>query len=141
MIDPTRWILVEAWLSLGLRVEFAAGHMNIKWQESIDGGRRFYYEGYGAWIIELHNEDRKTFGFERATTPELTTRDMAHELAHYIAATEEQREKSNFGMSDDGDGFQNIDLENRALLVEQGIHALVRAAANIAAMALGGRGK
>lgn len=56
MIDARRWILVEAWLALGLRVEWMpsweASSMPLdEWQD--DGeGHRFVYAGNRTWLVE-----------------------------------------------------------------------------------------
>lgn len=135
MIDPTRWVLAEAWISLGLRLEWAP-----RWRTDIsreqlmhdDEMRRdYYYHGGGVWhVVEVENGLRVG---PRPTVPELGTEAMSHELAHYLAASGEQRGVFNFGLTGK-DGAE----EDRALEMEQVIQAITRACGRIAGLALQG---
>lgn len=138
MIDPTRWILAEAWLSLGLRLEWAPAYRRPdltrdELMHDDEMRRDYYYEGRGIWhVIEV---DRGLRTGPRPTAPELGTEAMSHELAHYLAADPAQRALRNFGLTQ-----QDRDAEDKALEVEQVIDAMSRAAGRIASLALqGGR--
>lgn len=138
MIDARRWILVEAWLALGLRVEWMpsweASSMPLdEWQD--DGeGHRFVYAGNRTWLVE--DRGRSPLSRGAYTAPQLGTDSLAHELAHYLAATAEQRGKRNFGIAP---GAAGSDDEEAAVAVEQVIDAMVAASSRIAELALRGR--
>lgn len=135
MIDPSRWILAEAWLALGLRLEWAPKWERLERDQLIDDEelhRTFYYEGGGVWrVLET---DRGYRAGTRPTAPELGTDAMRHELAHYLAASAEERARRNFGLT-----TRDSDAEERALEVEQVIDAMSAAASRIASLAMAGR--
>lgn len=95
-----------------------------------DDGTWFLYAGHGVWEV------RPPFSRTPVDLPELPTVDMRHELAHWIAASAEARELINFGMGQDG--ADDDEMESRAILVESGLSAIIRASSRIAGLALGG---
>lgn len=133
MIDASRWVLVEAWLALGLRVEWAPSYERLPDSaiQTDDDGSRFYYDGHGTWKVIEHDRARQL-----RTAPTLTAETMAHELAHYLVATEPAREARNFGL-----GMElRSDEEYHALAAEKVISAVIAACSRIAELALkGGR--
>ena len=134
MIDPRRWILVETWLALGLRVEWCPRYASedvasSEWQRDDEDGRSFYYAGKRVWIVR--DERRGIAAGGPWTAPTFGTETLSHELAHYLAATPDQRERRNFGA--------DATSENDALETEAVIDAVVGAAARIAGLALKGR--
>lgn len=120
MID--RWILVEIWLALGLRMRFAR-----KWGEQppkqlAGENNNLWYAGHGEWVVlPGRQEVGGVLGEFRA--PEMSTDDMRHELAHWLSATPAERETVNFGEGDP--------LEERAVAAEKVIDAIVGAAARV----------
>lgn len=133
MIDARRWVLVEAWLALGLRVEWCPSYqvdsLRDHWQEGEDTPEPFVYAGDRVWLVKSSRRGPLLGSLGEA--PQLGTLDMRHELAHYMAASEEQRAAVNFGMTRD-----SYDDEERAGQAEQIIDAMVAASARIASMAL-----
>lgn len=147
MIDARRWILVEAWLSLGLRIEWCSSweHGRIEkdaWLEDDGDSRRkptrFVYTGNRLWQVE---RERDVYGRPpNMEPPQLSTDALRHELAHYLTASEDERACVNFGASPAiGPGNDPKDTEDRALAAEKVIEAMLAASARIANMALGGR--
>jgi hypothetical protein len=134
VIDARRWALVEAWLSLGLRIEWCPSYeeqrFRAHWQSSQYSDEKFLYAGAGAWKVLDRQSGRRMYG-PRPTAPQLATEDLAHELAHYLAATKEQRGEINFGMADGDD-----DAEERAMVAEQVIDAVLTACNRIAGLAM-----
>lgn len=134
MIDARRWVLVEAWLALGLRIEWAPSWETIPsgdWQD--DEGQRFYYEGRRTWRVMSSGHGH----VKRTDHPSLSVESMAHELAHYLVATAEQRQQRNFGLHS---ADLTSDGEDRAVDAEAAIHAVLAGANHIAQLALkGGR--
>lgn len=139
MIDARRWVIVEAWVSLGLRVEWIssweiAGIPRNAWQTDNDGHARYLYDGFGVWKVE-RREGRRGDIDARTTVPELSLDLMTHELAHYLVASEEERGQRNFGIPAEA---QTSDQEDRAQSAEKVIHALMLACGRIAGLALHG---
>ena len=135
MIDTRRWVLAEAWLSLGLRVEWvgtweASRIERADWQDDPDSRARYLYDGLGVWKVE--RGDRRRAETE-TTVPDLSLATMKHELAHYLVSTEEERGKRNFGIPS---AATSSDNEDRALAAEKVIDALTSACGRIAASAL-----
>jgi hypothetical protein len=62
---------------------------------------------------------------------------MAHELAHYLVATDAERGRINFGLGDEPS--IGSEREEHAVVAERTILAVVQAAAGIATLALQGR--
>lgn len=143
MIDARRWILVEAWLSLGLRIEWCPSYDRDRvasaWLDD-DGGAesttRFVYDGHGRWLVDPPGKLRFA---PPNTAPSLTTAALRHELAHYLTATEDERSRLNFGASAELIGGDERGTEDRAVAAEKVIDAMLAASARIANMALGGR--
>ncbi len=139
MIDPRRWILVEAWLALGLRVQWAPYYSQSEiprddWQEDDETGARYYYDGFGVWHVL---DDRRYTGAARSLAPRLGVETMRHELAHYLTASEDRRNQRNFGLPG-----TDADLdEARALMAERVIDAILAGATHIAELALTTTGK
>lgn len=150
MIDARRWILVETWLSLGLRIEWcpswerdaiAAGD----WLDDDDDREarprpRFIYAGQGTWWVDPG--DRYRYGTPPNAAPQLSAAVLGHELAHYLSATDEERGLRNFGASPtitSGISGDPANTEDRAVAAEKVIDAILAASARIANMALGGR--
>lgn len=134
MIDPRRWILVETWLALGLRVEWmprweAESVPSSAWQSDDEEGRAFVYDGNRVW--KVRDERRGAAPGGPWTAPTFGTATLAHELAHYLAATPSQRHMRNFN-ADPGSELDALDAEAV-------IDAVVGAAARIAGIALQGR--
>ena len=142
MMDTRRWILVEAWLALGLRVEWIPS-FNVdrvernEWAEDEETRLWYSYDGHGIWQVRHDGRAGRVPGFPYNTAPVLGLDALRHELAHYLSATVEEREKRNFGAS-----FQALadpaDVEQRALNAEKIIDAMMVACARIADMALSG---
>ena len=137
MIDPTRWIVVEAWLSLGLRVEWAGtyDHVVAELWTPDEGGSRYVYAGHlmdkrGVWLVQ---PSRHT----GSTVPQLSTEAMKHELAHWLTSSPEQRKMANFGLT--GRSGTDDTPEDRAGNAERVIDAMIAASARIVSLALGGR--
>lgn len=140
MIDARRWVLVETWLSLGLRIEWCPAYDRDRipqtaWQTDDDTGGLFIYAGFGVW--QADRSARSSFARPPLTAPQLSTDVLRHELAHWLTATEDERRKRNFGAGDDGVDLR--DTEARAIAAEPVIDALLSASARIANLALGGR--
>jgi len=93
MIDTRRWVLAEAWISLGLRIEYAGAYESTQiardvWMADDDTGERYCYAGDGTW--KMPAPSRPGFGDgPRIFAPSLSTGTMAHELAHYLTASAE----------------------------------------------------
>lgn len=132
-MDTRRWILVEAWLNLGLRVEWAPGYRDPPggtWQRDDEENREFYYEGHRTWLVRRRDATYRPYG--DSTVPTLGTETLRHELAHYLSATKEQREMVNFGAGEAE--------EERAVATEEVLDAMLQAAGRVADLALlGGR--
>lgn len=141
MIDTARWVLVEAWLSLGLRLRWLHSWEAREITDGLfiddDGGSRlsFTYLGDGEWGVVRPSNDFRVPGYPLNDAPQLGTETIRHELAHYLVATEEQRRKRNFGLSADGSNGGN-EWETRALLGEQVIDAVIRGASRVVSSAL-----
>lgn len=140
MIDIRRWVLVEAWLALGLRVEWLPSYLESQeldkhWQQDDDSGARYVYDGDRTWRVRDESWRSRRPGFKTPKVPELGTDALAHELAHFLSASPEQREQRNFGLADDTDGSR----EAAALETEAVIDAIVAAATRIAESAMAGR--
>lgn len=138
MIDTRRWALVESWLSLGLRIEWMPSYLmdsvsRDEWQEDPDEKASYVYDGGGVWRVR--DDDRASRLYRpRPTAPQIGTAAMTHELAHYLAASEDDRARRNFGIAPKDDG-----PERRALEVEQVLDAMMAACGRIAELALTGR--
>lgn len=129
MIDARRWVVVEAWLALGLRISWAPYYVDKEqWQEGSDG-ERYFYEGRGQWLIQ----DRGARYSMRTDPATLSVETMTHELAHYMVSTPEQREQKNFGLTP-----TSTEEEERAVEAEKVIEALVAGCNRIAELALKG---
>lgn len=133
MIDAKRWVLAETWLSLGLRVEWAPSYgPEPKWQSDDETRQRFTYAGRGLWLVQKPDGYRGSFSFQTVpVTPSLGTETLRHELAHYLAATRDERDQPNFGF----DATPERD-EEQALLVEQVIDAMLNGANRIATLSV-----
>lgn len=134
MIDATRWILTEAWLSLGLRVEWLPSyetHRKRDWQQN-ESRMDIHYEGGGLWYVLP--EERVSTGYPRHDVPVLATETLKHELAHYLVASADERKRENFGMTEDSDA-----QEQAAIMAERVINAMIASTSRIANLALGGR--
>lgn len=142
MIDTRRWVLCEAWLSLGLRFEWAGAYEATQlpreeWQED-DGVRHaYFYAGAGVWKVHQPSD----VGYRPADLPKLTapmigTDSMRHELAHWLASSSEQRAERNFGI---GGGAEADARERRALDAEATIDAMMGACDRILGQAIAGR--
>ena len=140
MMDPSRWIMVEAWFSLGLRIEWIASWelqpLNAHLQMDTDN-RRFIYKGNKTWAVAPPGYG--SYQGADDSVPQLSTLTMVHEMAHYLVATEEQRRHVNFGMKANHE--ETIEMEARAAMAEKAIDAMLKATANIATMAMGGKPK
>lgn len=130
-----RWVIVEAWVALGLRMEWAPSYQRYETWMSDDETRHDYvYHGSGLWVVR-HKEQTRSFGaYPRPEAPQLGTDTMRHELAHYIVATDEQRMELNFGLKS-----SDHDPEEHTLLVERGLDAMALAAGRIAQLAMGAK--
>lgn len=129
MIDARRWVIVETWLALGLRLEW-----EHSWERDRcpadelmlcdETNRRYFYDGHGVWKVLKPPDNARVFRqLPDVRSPTLGVETLAHELAHYMVAQPEQREKMNFGLSvkttlDDGE-------EERAVLAEQVIDTML----------------
>jgi hypothetical protein len=141
VIDARRWILAEAWLSLGLRIEWVPSYerdriADDQWQRDDDGGQRFVYSGGGRWWVH-DGTNRYGYGRPPLTAPSLSTDAMRHELAHWLTSTEDERGVMNFGA--EPTGLDTTRAEERAIAAEPVLDAMLSACARIATMALGGR--
>ncbi len=137
MIDARRWILVEAWLALGLRLEWmssweAEGVPRDEWMEDDEEGCRYLYDGDRTW--KVLDEQKRWAEAARPTAPRLGVAALRHELAHYLTASADQRCKRNFGLTKEDTGEENV-----TLLAEQAIDAILSGAAHVAELALRGR--
>lgn len=132
MIDARRWVLVEAWLALGLRIAWAPAYRDASGDEQLDEElrTRFYYDGHGVWHV-VNPQARRYGAAPEPTAPQLGWEALRHELAHWIAAPAEARAKRNFGLTS-----TDTDAEERALEVEAGLDAMLVAAGRIADLAL-----
>lgn len=135
MIDTRRWILAEAWLTLGLKIRWAWGaheaKPDIEIQEDDETRLRYWYTGHGEWAVikpQRGYGDRST-EFE---VPYFGTDTLKHELAHYLAATGDERNEVNFGLP------KSDPNEDRCALAEKVVDAILRPCGRIAAMAMGG---
>ena len=134
MIDPRRWILVEVWLSLGLRIEWMPRWSvdNVKpadWMADDEDRLRYIYDGSRLWLVRDERLGHTKSGLP--TAPILGVETLRHELAHYLAASPAQRLLRNFGAGEDD--------ESRAIETEQILDAVINASARIADMAMRGR--
>ncbi len=121
-----RWILVEAWLLIGLRIRWAKSYEQRP--AKLFGERaNTWYAGNGEWVVI---PDRVVAGYlGEFEAPEMSTDDMRHELAHWLSATPEERASVNFNALTD-------EPEERAITVERAIDAMCSAAARIASLAI-----
>lgn len=144
MIDTERWVLVETWLSLGLRIRWArpfqATDMDRRGERELiqrdeDTGLSFWYEGDGEWLV-IRPEDgrRSSFPFPLNDAPTMSAAAMRHELAHYLRATAEARDKRNFGLTE-----SDQDEESATLSVEAVIAALTQSCGHVVSAAMGPR--
>jgi hypothetical protein len=136
-VDTRRWILAEAWLSLGLRMRWAPEYMRrettSEWLDDAETRGHYLYDGHGEWLV-LASDRGLTFGANPGS-PYLGVETMRHELAHYLMASAERRTQRNFGLrTTDRDTAE----EERALLAEQAFDAVLAGAARIADLALSG---
>lgn len=127
MIDARRWVIVETWLALGLRLEWTTSWDRIERDEFMrcdETDQHYFYEGRGVWKVLERPENARVFrSLPAVRCPALGAETLSHELAHYMVATPEQREKMNFGLSvkttlDGGE-------EERAVLAEQVIDTML----------------
>lgn len=105
MLDPRRWVLVEAWLALGLRVNWCPSYDTSRYAKEQwiqdEGARRdsgslwYLYAGHEQWLVR--DDSRRRPGFPNPSTPSLSDETLAHELAHYLVAGEDKRNEINFG--------------------------------------------
>lgn len=136
VIDARRWVLTEAWLALGLRLVWCPSFEQDRvardeWQGE---GGRYLYEGDGVWwVMHPDRHRRNRLSAVDFDVPQLSTDDMRHELAHYLSATPDQREKRNFGMTNETYG-----QEEAAIAAERVIDAMCTATSRIASLALSG---
>lgn len=125
---------MEAWLALGLRLEWAASYTQIastEWMGDDEEKASYYYEGFGVWrVLERHN---RMPGYPSPRAPQMGNESMRHELAHYLIATDEQREQRNFGLTG-----ADTNTEAQTLGAERIIDAMINACDRIAALALKG---
>lgn len=136
MIDTTRWVLVEAWLALGLRVDWcgiydAEGVPKDAWMRDDETGYDYFYGGQGMWRVRRDRSNRTAPGFPAFSAPCLSVATLRHELAHYMVASEDDRWKVNFGITAD-----DPEPEQQTLLAERVIDALCTGSGRIAALAL-----
>lgn len=130
MIDTSRWVISEVWLAMGLRILPAE-----KWdtppgdqlQVCDETRNRFWYDGRGVWRVAAADREPALLG---AST-------MTHELAHWLAASQEARDEINFGMSTDPYG--NMAAEATSDMIEKGLIAAMKSCSHIVSMALHGR--
>lgn len=134
MIDASRWVIAEAWLSLGLRLTWAGRHQRGQegWQDDDETKLSYRYAGYETWEV-LEPDDRWRV-YPRQDVPVLGTDSMRHELAHYLVATPEQRNARNFELTDK----LYDEFEERAMAAEKVLAAMLVGASRVAALALGG---
>jgi len=140
-MDYLRWILCEAWIANGLRVNWGPSYesQHEDWIRSNDG-YSFRYRGFGEWQVLDEERGIRLFG-EKPVAPSLSTNDMLHELAHWMIATEDQRHETNFGMGS-GEGKttpEQDENERRVVAAEKVIEAVSKAASRIIATAQGAR--
>lgn len=137
MIDPARWVLAEAWLSLGLRLRTMRTWERQSTTIDRDDLQRddelhqdFFYEGDGVWVVSLREREASGTG----VSPQMGLLAMRHELAHYLAAEDSQRARRNFGLT-------SIDrsAEDRAIEIEKVLDAVIGGCAQIVATALRAR--
>lgn len=144
MIDARRWVLVEAWLSLGLRVSWmdrydAERVGRDEWMSDDETGSRYIYDGARDWFVAEPTGNRRLPGYANPDAPNLGTGALRHELAHYLTATEDERSKRNFGAKPTVGG-DPAETEERALLAEQVIDAMLNASARVLRLSFkGGR--
>ncbi len=81
------------------------------------------------WVVIDTTPGYKILGNTEA--PFLPTPDMKHELAHWLVATEDERNKNNFGI-----GVGDDDMEMRTIAAEAVITSIINAAARITNLAL-----
>lgn len=131
MIDARRWVIVEAWLALGLRIEWAPSYerTNRNWLQSNDEKYQYRYTGGGTWQV-LDDEHWRRPGAPKPTCPQMSVSDMQHELAHYLISSPEQREMVNFGFPIDTgrtaeERIASNDREDLALEAEKVIDAVL----------------
>lgn len=134
MIDASRWVIAEAWLSLGLRLIWAGSHRarDAGWQDDDETKQSYRYAGYETW--EVLDRDLGWRVFPKPEVPYLSTQAMRHELAHYLVATPEQRNKQNFELTDS----LTDEFEERAVAAEKVLSAMLVGASRVASLALGG---
>lgn len=137
MIDASRWVIAEAWLSLGLHLRWAARHQRSEegWQDDDETKLAYRYAGYETWEV-LEPDDRWRV-YPRAEVPYLGADAMRHELAHYLVATPDQRMKRNFELTDK----LYDEFEERAMAAEKVLAAMLAGASRVAALALGAGGR
>lgn len=135
MIDTQRWVLSEAWVASGLRMRLARNYEanDARTKDLLQGdARSYWYAGFGEWVVLDPDRGYQPFGSGNA--PTMSTEDMRHELAHWITATDEQRNLVNFGMTKDSE-----DMERAAVAAEAVIASIAGAAGRIVGMALGAK--
>lgn len=140
MVDTRRWILVETWLSLGLRVEWAPSYRKVdrdQWMRDDEMNLEYIYAGDRVWLVHDASAGRRMPGVPHPTAPAFGVETLRHELGHYLVATSEQRTQENFGLKPTG--FDDQDTESRAMEAERIIDAMLGASARIADLALRGR--
>ena len=126
-----RWVLVEAWLTLGLRVRWQASYEQMPSDQLFGEDNDLWYAGHGEWVVVPRYREQTSGRFGEFRAPEMSTDDMAHELAHWLIASPADREKRNFG--DGGD-----DMEERAVAAEKIIDAIASAANRVVMSAMRG---
>ena len=87
---------------------------------------QYWYAGYGEWRVMVGDREPPCLGVTA----------MVHELAHWLAASNQQRWLVNFGL--DADPGADA-VEDTTLMVERGLQAAMMSCSNVVAMALGGR--
>jgi len=112
-----RAILTDIWVSLGLSVQWCPRYAVNGARWVTEGRTRFFYAGHNKWFVEPPQLDDRA---DYAALPTLATRIMRHELAHWLAASPEQRARINFDMRDN-----TSDAEKRAVEIESVIAILL----------------
>lgn len=131
MIDTSRWLLVETWLALGLRIEWCPSYRRLEgtgeqWMDCDETNQKYFYERDGTWRVMSHDDSFRRF--TKPECPQLGTLTMRHELAHYLVATALERQEFNFKADDEA--------ERRTMEVEKVIEAMLAGANRITAAAL-----
>lgn len=136
MIDASRWLVLEAWMALGLHVRWALtfetnNSDSNSWLSDDETGLRYRYEGHREWSVIRPTDRYRAVGYPVNDVPTLGYETMRHELAHYMVAGEERREKRNFGLLMSQAPPEDDEQERITLLAEQVIDALTRGATRI----------